>query len=231
MVSLELTEKDKDWLRKNYPGLTLTSEDGIAILVGEFYFDAIYNNYRITDSYKVAIEFKASVVSELPAVRETGSRIKQVAKVKNIALADLHTYMDGTACLCVKPAEAQYFPDGFCIQKFIEELVVPFFYAQSYLEQNGTWPWETYSHGSLGWLEWYFEQQSAPSIVTTEFIQSLQSQGDWKRIRRALTRKDGPKSYRICFCGSSKSYWNCHRKAFRGLRKLATDTKSLGMKM
>jgi hypothetical protein len=146
-------------------------------------------------------------------------------------LDDLHTYADGTTCLCVKPAEAQYFPDKFCFQKFVEELVVPFFYAQSYFEQNGTWPWETYSHGSLGWLEWYFDQGAALPTVIKGFINHLQSQSDWKRMHRTLTRKGGPKSHRACLCGSSKSYWNCHQKAFRGLRKLIIEAKTFRIKI
>ncbi len=231
MASLELTENDKDWLWQKHPGLTVTGEADVPILVGKFSFDASYNNSRIRDVYDIRIEFKPSIVSELPRVRETGSRIKTLAKARSIQLADLHTYIDGTACLCVKPAEIQYFPDKFCFQKFIEKLVVPFFYAQSYFEQNGTWPWETYSHGSLGWLEWYLEQGVTSRIVTKDFIYNLQSQRDWKRIRRALTRKGGPKSYRICFCGGSKSYWNCHQKAFRGLQKLASDIKSFEIKI
>lgn len=229
MLSLELTENDQDWLQKKYPGLTLTSENGISIVVGEFSFDAVYNDHRITDLYEVRIELKSSALSELPRVRETKSRIKQFAKARNINLADLHTYEDGTACLCVKPAEIQYFPDKFCFQKFVEELVVPFFYAQSYFEQNATWPWETYSHGSLGWLEWYFDQEA--TSVTKEFINHLQSQRDWKIVRRTLMRKGGLKGHHACLCGSSKSYRNCHQKVFKGLWKLIIDVKASMIKI
>src|SRR5262245_21278716 len=127
MISLELTENDKDWLRKNYPDLTVIDEADPPTLVGKLSFDAIFKNYRIRDEYEIRIEFKTSMASELPQVRETGSRIKKVTKAKNIELADLHTYTDGTACLCVKPAEKQYFPNKFSFQKFVKELVVPFF--------------------------------------------------------------------------------------------------------
>ena len=200
MLSFELTEDDKDWLHKKYPDLRLASENDVSIVAGVFNFEAVYSGHRIADSYKVRIELKASALSEMPRVRETGSRIKQVAKSRKIDLADLHTYDDGTACLCVKPDEAVYFPDNFHFQKFIEELVVPFFYANSYFEQYGNWPWETYSQGSLGWLEWYFDQGTISSTGTKGFMEKLKSQHDWKGIRRDLTRRGGAKSHRACLC-------------------------------
>jgi hypothetical protein len=225
MVNFQLTEEEKNWLLEKYPGLETISGNENPTVSGEFHFDAIYENHRITDSYKVTIEFKVSAVSNLPRVREIDSRIKQVAKDRNLNLADLHTYSDGTACLCVKPDETNYFPVEFSFQKFIEELVVPFFYAQSYFEHRNVWPWETYSHGSLGWLEWYSDQEFTSDSITSDYIRELQKQPDWRRIRRALTRSGGPKSYRLCFCGGAKSYWNCHRKAFRGLHRLSKDMK------
>jgi hypothetical protein len=230
MLSLEITENDKNWLKERYPALTITSRMGGLVIVGLFNFDAVYNSCTIADSYDVEIELKANELSALPRVRETRSRIKNVAKSRNIDLTDLHTYDDGTACLCVKPDEASYFPDGFSFQTFVEKLVVPFFYAQSFFEQKNSWPWATYSHGSLGWLEWYADQEFTAVSITTNYVQGLQAQHDWRKIHRALTRKGGPKSYRLCFCGSAKSYWNCHRKAFQGLLRLTRDMKSFEVK-
>jgi len=230
MFTLQLTEDDKDWLQKRYPDLSIKSEKDVLVVVGVFTFDAVYNSCRISDSYDVQIELKANALSTLPRVRETSSRIKQVAKSRKYDLADLHSYTDGTACLCVKPEEKEYFPDDFCFQKFVEELVVPFFYAQSFFEKNGSWPWETYSHGSLGWLEWYFDQETPSLNTTKEFVDNLHSQYDWKKIRRALTRKGGVKSHRACLCGSTKSYLNCHQKAFKGLQRLMINLKVFGIK-
>lgn len=231
MFNLDLVDGDLIWLKERYPGLTLATKWNVPVIEGEFNFDAIYSDYRIIDSYKIQIEMKASSVSDLPRVHETMSRIKKVADIRKINLADLHTYADGTACLCVKPAETQYFPDKFCFQKFMEELVVPFFYAQSYFEQNAVWPWETYSHRSLGWLEWYFDQEAVSPVVTKEFINHLQSQRDWEIIRRVLMRKGGLKGHRTCLCGSPKTYRNCHQKVFKGLWKLIVDAKALTIKI
>jgi hypothetical protein len=230
MFDLDLEDNDLIWLKEKYPKLILLTKGNIQVLEGEFDFNAKYFDYRITDSYKIQIEMKASPVSDLPRVRETNSRIKNLAKIRKIALADLHTYLDGTACLCVKPAEIQYFPIKFCFQKFMQELVVPFFYAQSYFERRDVWPWETYSHRSLGWLEWYFDQGDISSTTTAAFIENLHSQDEWKRIRRALTRNGGVKNHRACLCGSFKAYKDCHQKAFYGLQKLFIYYKTLGIK-
>jgi hypothetical protein len=230
MLNLILTEDDQDWLSEKYPGLTITNESGVMVITGIFSFYAAYDGQEITDEYEVRIDLKAGPLSDLPRVRETKSRIKRLAAERNIDLSDLHTYIDGTACLCVKPAEKIYFPDKFCFQRFIQELVVPFFFAQSFFEKNGSWPWETYGHGSLGWLEWYFDQGVVAPSVTSEYLENLHLEHDWKRIRRALTRKGGVKDYRACLCGSTKSFRNCHQKAFHGLRQLYFHFKTLGIK-
>ena len=231
MLNLVLTSDDQDWLHEKYPGLAVTNEGGVTVVAGIFGFDAIYSDQRITDEYEIRIDIKPGALSELPRVCETKSRIKKLANIRKISLADLHTYEDGTACLCVKPAEVNYFPDKFYFQKFVEELVVPFFYAQSYFEQNAVWPWEAYSHGSLGWLEWYFDQEAVPPLVTKEFIHQLQSQRDWKIIHKVLMRKGGLKGHHVCLCGSSKSYRHCHQKVFKGLWKLIVDAKAVTIKI
>lgn len=231
MFSLELTENDKDWLQTRYPELSLTNKNGVLVVTGVFDFNAIYNDFRIADSYNIQIELKASEISAMPRVCETSSRIKKVAKTRKINLADLHTYDDGTACLCVKPAEVSYFPERFSFQIFVEQLIVPFFYAQSFFEQKGDWPWETYSHGRLGWLEWYFDQECASFTITKNFLLQLGAQRDWKGIRRDLLRKGGVKGHRACLCGSLESYTKCHPKAFKGLLKLAYDARALKLKV
>jgi hypothetical protein len=229
MFRLVLNESDKKWLQEKYPGLTINRENGIQVMSGEFYFDALYQEERITDTYEIRIELRSSALSDLPKVSETASRIKKVSEDRNIPLADLHTYEDGTTCLCVRLAEPGYFPDGFSFQTFMEELVVPFFYAQSYFERSGNWPWETYSHGILGWLEWYFDQEVITPEITGEFMTKLKSTYGWKILRDELIKDHGIRGHHLCICGSTKRYRNCHNKVFRGLWKLHQHIREFGI--
>jgi hypothetical protein len=223
MLQLILSKNDQSWLQKRYSDLTITKENGIHIVFGDFRFIAIYGEIEISDTYEIRIEFKNSQVSDLPKVVETGSRIRKISEDRKIPLADLHSYDDGSACLCVKLAEPVYFPNGFSFRIFIEELVVPFFYAQSYFERHGSWPWGTYSHGILGWIEWYFDQEDITKEDTDVFLGMLEATQYWQIISGELTKSYGIKGHHSCMCGSLKKYRNCHSNVFRGLRKLRAD--------
>jgi hypothetical protein len=228
MFDLELNEDAKKWLRENYPGLIIGRENGIQVISGELEFDMVYEGERITDTYDIRIEMQSSQVSDLPKVSETGLRIKKTSQDRQTPPIDLHIYEhDWSACLCAKPAEAEHFPDGFSLPIFIEELVAPFFYAQSFVEKHGTWPWETYSHGDLGWLEWYMEQEDTTPEITTKFIEGLKSQPSWQQIRKELIKPDGVKGHHPCMCGKTppRRYRDCHKKVLRGLWKLERDIK------
>jgi hypothetical protein len=229
MFKLVVNENDKKWLQEKYPGLTINRENGIQVVAGEFHFDADYQGERITDIYEIRIELLGSNLSDLPKVFDIASRIKRNSKERGIPLSDLHTNKDGSACLCVRLSEADYFPNGFSFQKFIEELVVPFFYGQSYFEKSGNWPWETYSHGIFGWLEWYFDQIEITSGITGEFLKKLKSTQVWELIQSELIKDCGIKGHHSCICGSKKIYRNCHNKVFRGLWKLHQDSKEFGI--
>lgn len=231
MFNLEINDEDINWLHERYPDLALSPENGIQIISGEFHFDAIFDGIRIKDRYEIKIKMQGNYHSDLPNVRETASRIINVAKSKGIPLADLHTYEDGSTCLCIKLAETDYFPNGFIFQKFIEGLVVDFFYAQSYFEKFGKWPWEYYSHGILGWLEWYSDIKERTPETAKEFLRKLKSTREWRKILNELNLNTGIKGHQPCICGSTKKYRNCHKKVFWGLWKFQQDIKKYGLKI
>lgn len=247
MFKLELSESDKRWLQVAYPGLT-KEENGLLIISGEFQFDAIHtgeghvdheideagSNHqgeRISDAYEIRIEFQSSKHSDLPKVYETGGRITKIAEDRNVDLGDLHINGDGTACLCIVLEETQYFPHGFSITTFINKLVIPFFYAQSYFEKFGNWPWKTYSHGFLGSLEWYLEQGDMASEGTANFLVHLQTSPAWQIIRKELAKKKGIKGHHSCICGKQQIYRKCHKRVLDGLKKLHQDVKAFKIKI
>lgn len=231
MFHLNLTEQDQNWLSNKYPGLSVTEEDGVKIVFGDFDFCAIYEGVTLIDSYQIRIELQSSPVSNLPIVIETAKRIKRVAENNDIPINDLHTYENNQICLCVKPSEASYFPNGFYFQDFIESLVVPFFYAQKYFEDYKIWPWDTYSHGALGWFEWYNEQVKPTKETTEWFLENLRKEKSWNIIGNVLTKKGGVKGHQNCLCGSKKKYRNCHNNVFHGLWKLHKDIAKFGLEL
>jgi hypothetical protein len=231
MFHLNLTEDDHKWLLNRFQGLSVTKEDGVIVVYGDFNFWRSYKGVELSDTYQIRIELQPSAVSDLPTVIETGGRIKKVAEERNIPIIDLHTYSDGTACLCVKLAEPSYFPDGFSFRTFIEDLVEPFFYAQRFFEDHNTWSWDTYSHGVLGWLEWYLDQGNHSSESTESFLEILSKSQGWQYILKELSKKRGVKGHHPCICGSKKKFRNCHKNVLRGLWKLQNNMKKFGLKI
>ncbi len=229
MFHLDLTEDDLQLLLNEYQGLSVTHENGVKVVSGKFDFWVSHEGVELSDTYQIRIELQPSSVSDLPTVIETEGRIKKAAEDRNIPIEDLHTYFDGTACLCIQLAEPSYFPNGFSFRTFIEDLLEPFFYAQRFFEDHNAWPWDAYSHGVLGWLEWYFDQENHSSESTESFLEKLRKSKGWQSISRELSKKSGVKGHHPCICGSKRKFRNCHKNVLRGLWELQNNLKKFGL--
>lgn len=246
MPSEWITEKDRKWVEVYFPCLAFQGDSPLS-LIGILKFDAIYDSEegqfivnpgervdyhgeRIQDSYEVEVIFKASEFSSLPQVYERGGRIDRVAQERRIKRVDLHINPNGAACLCLKTKEKEHLPNGFCLPDYIQNLVIPFFYEQSYYEKHSRWPWGEYSHGDLGYLEGYGENTASASVESVaECITLLKKyKKQWDKYRELLsTRKRKLKGHHLCFCGSALKIKKCHPKVMVGLWKLKTDIESL----
>ncbi|MYH49050.1 MAG: hypothetical protein F4151_05825 [Gammaproteobacteria bacterium] len=93
-----------------------------------------------------------------PSGRETGGRHADISRREGATLADLHFYADETCCLGIRLAPE---PD-LRIDRFILDLVIPFFYRLSFVDTFGLQAakeelWGEYSHGSAGIEEYLTE--------------------------------------------------------------------------
>lgn len=177
----------------------------------------------IQDKYQIEIIFKTSEHSNLPQVYEKDGRIKSVSAAKNRKLEDLHINPNGAACLCLNIREREYLPNGFNLPDFFHNLVIPFFYGQSYFEKNEVWPGEQYGHGIAGLLEGYLEKDDVHKEGAESFIGCLKPRQEWQFIQKVLTTKKRIKGHYPCICGSSKKFRSCHKNALHGLWKLKRD--------
>ena len=62
---------------------------------------------------------------------------------------------DHSACLCSPLEEREFLEPELQFSLFLERLVIPFLYGQSFYSSRGQWPWAEYAHGSTGILEAY----------------------------------------------------------------------------
>ena len=162
-------ESDLRWLRDAFPGLSYDAS--ARTISGDLDFCAGYDSTserlriegaaqdpaaqpekRICDAFSVRIELDTIADSAIdwPAVYESGGRCAEIAKALGTPELDLHVNSDGSCCLGI-----QTDPGPHSLERFIDELVVPFFYRVAYAERFGIARvrqdlWGEYRHGADG---------------------------------------------------------------------------------
>lgn len=250
-MKLTLEKSDTDWLLANYPELQIKKGgDKIHVIEGVLCFDMVFydrsgtyvikpetehlkEGHRIQDKYKIEIIIKPSEHSNLPQVYERGNRIDAVAKSRNLKMEDLHINTGGIACLCLNIQEEDYLPNGFNVADFLNNLVIPFFYAQSFFEKTGTWKWGQRGHGSIAFFEWYLKQEVTSKEKVEKLIVHLKKRGDWVKLQSRLLLSTEIKGHHECLCGNKENlrFRNCHKDALHGLWKLKKDIKDFCVKI
>ncbi len=228
---MEISAADRSWLLQNYPGLVFTSTTNGEELVGEFCFDAVWDDIhkwyfinpstehirdfvQIRDSYQVRIVFPTD--GSLPKLYEIGGRI--LARATNLGLPprDLHIYSSGETCLLGEFDKDQIYDlDGF-----IDGPVFQYFFDQSYHERFGRWPRGEYSHGLWGLIENFFERHKKNcDELAARCLKKIFETHDREaqKIQMLLTKKEQMKGHQLCICGSGKIFRSCHKNLFHGL--------------
>lgn len=229
---------DLEWLELNYPGVYFVASK--EILQGCLWFKMSYstsvgkglinpdekNNfmdgYIIEDAYALTIEFDKH--RSRTRVTEDGGRILRAKNKWNLTLADVHMYEDNSLCLCPPPEEMVLFYSGFRLRPFFYDILIPYFYYQSYLEKFGREPWKSSSHGELGILESYGKHIfGSPSFeIVNSYLKHLTITTESTILKnKPINQND------LCLCNSGKKFADCHREAFDGYEQLFSDFMSL----
>lgn len=162
-------DSDLEWLRDAFPGLSY--DPSARTVSGDLDFCAGYDaaagrlriegaardpvvqsEKRICDAFSVRIELEkvADSAIDWPAVYETAGRCASIAKALAAPQIDLHVNLDGNCCLGI-----QIDPGPHSLERFVDDLVVPFFYRVAYAERFGIARvrqdlWDEYRHGPDG---------------------------------------------------------------------------------
>jgi hypothetical protein len=240
-IMIVSSEEDiRNYLELYQPGLNLKDS---GLIDGTLYFRMRYkkNSYEIldpfqnddkntktqneiADQYQISIEYNEPDLI-YPKVRELGSKIKSSLPIikshlpRIITLQDLHLNKDESLCLCTYTEYETKYKDGIPINVLIEDLIIPFFYYQSYLSTYFKEPWKAYSHGYLGLMEYLTDNKSEPSIV--DLTLSLMPEESKEKLK--LKR---PSSKRACICGSGLPGIKCHHNAIIGAKILYQHLQS-----
>ena len=196
---MNITDSDIRWLRWHFPNLYYDADSHK--ILGELDFCAVYDSesgkitianllketdFLIQDVFEVEIYLDDLDWNGWPKVFEVGGKYCQVAEKCEVPIIDLHIYPHNRACcLGLKYRDSQQ----LCIEDFLYELVIPFFYRLSYTDKFGIDRarkdlWGEYSHGKKGEIEHFLE------------IMNI--------VRHNPGRNDP------CPCESGKKYKKCH---------------------
>lgn len=201
---MRITNHDIEWLEFVHPSLQYRRQ--AQRITGELDFYARYDspsgklqikdferddfiresNDAISDVFEIEIRLDPESIGSngWPKVYEVGGRVRSIADKWNIAPVDLHLYEDGACCLGIRYAQER----NLTLERFLHELVLPFFYRLSYVDRFGLYAarrklWGEYSHGDAGIRE---------------------HESKMLDIARRSTGGD-----RACPCGSGSKYKRC----------------------
>lgn len=206
---MKLSASDLEWLTQCFPGLLYDAN--VNEIVGEIAFCAAYDSeigqvrignddaHRrlasfLCDSYSLRIDLNSIDRNGWPSVYEVGGRHEAISVKHNINAIDLHFYRDGSCCLGIR-----FSPERFLtIERFIDELVIPFLYRLSYVDKNGLLAarrdlWGEYAHGDDGIRQYMNEMLDMVSR--------------------------NPGRNERCPCGSGRKFKRCHLDDVEALKR------------
>ena len=222
---VKLSVDDLLWVDKNQPHLLHSVSNGIHELQGTFHVDAVFdegtgefivypteaevasaNGVHIRDSYSIKIKFIRPTKYEVASVTEIGGRLLRVAERLEVPPADLHIMPYSKLCLHGYYDLDLCLPDGFNFEDFSNNILMPFFYSQSYFEKHGRkWPIGEYSHLELGRRQSFMHRFSFLEM-------SRYFSGDEKKVNAFLKHTESKSTFREkhkCICKSGKKIRSC----------------------
>lgn len=228
------THDDLKWLAASYPNLreikpgqiegSLTFKmlrSGGQYLVNpadKLVMDTSTADYLyLSDTYKIRINWPEG--EPYPKAREIGGRLAETAKRLDKSLLDMHQYeQDSALCLAAAMDLERTFSSGFKLDVFVEELLIPYLFAQSHYDKTQTWLWGELSHGWLGLLEWLGRQESPDDRDIGATYKYLYAQLGKEKVGKLLGQRW--RGHFKCLCGSSKKTHYCHPEVQRAISLL-----------
>lgn len=228
------TRDDLSWLAANYPTLQETEPGQIEgsltfklLRTGGQYLvnppddlltdtsppDHLY----ISDTYKVRITWPEG--EPYPKAHEIGGKLAKTAKRLSKSLLDMHQYeQDGALCLTAAMDLERTFRSGFKLDVFVEELLIPYLFAQSHYDKTQVWLWGELSHGWLGLLEWLGRQDQPDDRDIGATYKFLVGQLGKEKVDKLLSQRW--RNHYKCLCGSNKKTYECHPDVQRAISLL-----------
>jgi len=211
-----ITDEDLQWLKKYLPAITInadrTEARGSISFIASYDKDAgltwlLEENLKVpgeilNGTYEVLI-IKSDDLNELPSL--------QINLDEGKINIDRHfNQTDGKACLCGPVERGEFLRSEFLFIKFLERLIIPFLYAQTYFDKHRKWPWGELAHGSAGILQSFANSEGTKEDIEACLHEFRKDKSNWPRIKAVLSGHKRLTESSVCFCQTPKQIRKCH---------------------
>jgi len=228
-----LTSEDATWLRETHPNLV--PSENLDEVRGSIDFNAAYD--KPTDAFTIirstldrppGFILQGSYKIHIKDIADFGDKERWLLPRTFIDDLDFPRSLDRhfsgeSACLCGPSEESRLIREGYSFHRYLERLVIPFLYAQTFYEHRDEWPWAEYEHGIIGVFDSYAESGEANAIPLTLALLKLRK--DWPKLHALLRSKYAPKGHMACLCGSGNHIRRCHASTWTGVKRLYADIR------
>jgi len=232
-----ITESEVEWLALHCPNLVVN--EGRTEVCGDFALRAAYDDATesfvwlldpqstaagqvLFDTYKILIQRRDDSF-ELPRL------IIDIDDQKKII--DRHFFPNGAACLCGAIEKREFLVTGFSFLEYLERLVVPFIYQQTYYDKFHEWPWGEYAHGPAGVFQSYAKSNKTQNDIAACLYELRRDKTNWSRISAVLSGNERVTETSKCFCLTPKQIRRCHPDAWFAMVKLRSDIRRLQVRI
>jgi hypothetical protein len=228
-----LTESDDRWLRDSYPGLVAAGHAVTGRIEYRASYDPEVNRFCILSNHTQA-EADGLTLEGAFEIRieersdKSDSRLPALYVEGIDPVPDRHfNQRDNSACLCSPFDEDEFLQPEFQFRRYLEQLVIPFLYGQTFYSSHDHWPWAEYEHGSTGILEAY--ASISDENRAEECLSKLARDVSWPRVKSALAQDPHVKGHTPCFCPAMDQIRRCHPKALAGALRLQQHLRARGI--
>lgn len=186
---------------RKYPDLHFQHSEDDLFIIGKYKFRSnIENESPLQDIYNLKITFPNNYPFSYPTVYELDDKIPK----------DYHKHIDESLCLGTAVDLFLIYRKSKSISNFIENILNPYLYRFTYIQQHNKEPFSDRSHGVRGIFESY-----------SEFLQIKDLRIIIDFIYIALNK--GYKYDMSCPCKSDRTFKKCHGKKALYLEELPYD--------
>ena len=203
-----ITENSKNFIKDNYPEVSIQETDIEIIFEGRFIINARKENFEIHEAPLLRIIMNKDYPNILPVCYDLNKKIKYD-----------HVFQNGSLCVSTLLDLAITLKDSISIQDYIDKFIIPYFLSYRYWQKTGKDLNGDRSHGTKGIFESLREYLSC-NLSDEELLILLCWASKTKKFKRCVPTH------------SQRKFLNCylnyfHKLSFLGIHYLRKQFKIL----